>query len=409
MSDELNIDEILKEFQKQKEDRDKGVSPTNPNKEKTPIDFSKPAPKREPKLDGINSDPLGILSDEELVIPDKPRSEEKEQKEREKRDKKRKAEREKKERKPREKKERAPREKKEKTPKEKKSIDKKAIKRLALIVVAIVGVIAIIVGGIFGIRSASENAKSAYLKPYQEKYPDVTFPVGILEKYCEDYAKNPKAVGYITIDDIKLSTIVDTKKNEKKPYAEHCKKGSKAYNNVIYLQDDSLEKFYKDMDSYNNKASGFITYSNLFEEHSYKVVGAFYTNTNSKDDASYIFPYNCVEEQTRDSQNQFLDRLQTRFLYSTSVTITTDDQLLTISSPTDFRNGFRFVVVAVLRDNDQKLVASKKDKVHYPNAIYIENNEPNPYIFSSKWYPEIVYTDSTGQQRTLQKTIDDFR
>ena len=53
--------------------------------------------------------------------------------------------------------------------------------------------------------------------------------------------------------------------------------------------------------------------------------------------------------------------------------------------------------------------AREKSNVHYPQVIYDEKGMDNPYRFASKWYPEIIVTDEQGNERTVQKTIDDYK
>lgn len=275
-------------------------------------------------------------------------------------------------------------------------------------VLAAVAVIAVIIAGIFGAVYAAQQAKVAYLKPYQEKYPQVQFPQGILEKYCDIYGENPDTVGYIKIPGTSVDSAVNSD-SKTYPYAQSCTKGSEKFNYVIYLDDDSLEELYSTADSYNT-SDGYVTYSDLTADYTFKIVGAFYTNTDAKDDNGYVFPYNVTEEMTVDSQNEYISRLQSRFIYSTGIDITRQDKLITISCPTDYRSNFRFVVVGVMRDDAaDKLTATEKDDVRYPQVIYDESKIQNPYKYASDWYPEIVITNSDGTQKTIQKAAEDYQ
>lgn len=367
---EQSIDEILKSFQAQKESRndnsDKLSMPPAPVKsERQMIDFSAPAQEDEKK-------------------PEK-------------------------EKKP--KKERPKREKKPKKEKIKKDIPKKdisgAIKKLLRkinikkiikpLLIAIV-IAAVAAGAVFGIKAAVANSKIAYLKPYQQKYPDVKFPDGILEKYCDAYGKAPNAAGYIKISELDINAPVMPQSKKEYPMAEKNTSGAVQKNYVVYLDDNSLEQYYKDATCYNQLASGFIEYSDFLNDYNFKIVGAFYTNTKAEDDAGYIFPYNVTEEMTEKSTKAFIDRLSSRFIYDTDLTITRADTLLTISCPTDYRDNFRFVVVGVMRDDNEKLVATDKSKIHYPQVIYDESGQTNPYRFASKWYPEIIVRSKTKTQ-----------
>lgn len=290
--------------------------------------------------------------------------------------------------------------------KERKKIN---IKKLAKPIIIAVALTAVIAGAIFGVKFAVTQSRVAYLKPYQQKYPDAQFPQGILEKYCDTFGENEGTVGYIKINELSFESAVIEKKKDIYPMAEEVATGAQQNNFVVYLDNNKLEEYYKDADSYNEKASGFIQYSDLFCDYNFKVIGAFYTNTKADDDAGYIFPYNVTEALTEKSSAAFIDRLQTRFMYDTGVTITRGDRLLTVSCPTDYRKDFRFVVVGVMRDDNEKLTAKNKQMIRYAQVIYDEQGKQNPYRFASKWYPEIVITKDDGTTRTYQQSIKHYK
>lgn len=275
------------------------------------------------------------------------------------------------------------------------------------VLIALAAIIALI-GIIFGIVYAVEQSKGAYLKPYEKKYPDAEFQVGMLEKYCDILGENPDTAGYLEIPDIELKTTVSSD-SKKSPYAEKCTEGAEQFNYVVYLNDNSLENLYSSANAYNN-STGYINYSNLFEDYTFKVAGAFYTNTKAEDDNGYIFPYNVTEKMTVKSANDYASKLTSRFLYDTGINVTRQDTVLTISCPTDYRKNFRFVVVAVLRDDaETKVKANEKDSINYPKVIFDELKKDNPYKFATKWYPEINITDSEGNEKAIQKSIDDYK
>lgn len=273
------------------------------------------------------------------------------------------------------------------------------------VIIALISIIAVILI-VFGIKYAVKQAEGAYLKPYEEKYPDAQFEIGMLEKYCDILGKNPDTVGYIEIPEIELKANVSSNA-ENYPYAEECTEGASQFNYVVYLNDNSLEKFYSSATAYNN-SSGYITYSDLFNDYNFKVVGVFYTNTRAQDDDGYIFPYNVTEKMTVNSAKSYVSALESRFIYSTGVNITRQDTLLTISCPTH-RKNFRFVVIGVMReDTDSKPTATEKSNVYYPQVIYDERKIDKPYIAAPKWYPEIIITDSEGNEKIIKKTLEDY-
>lgn len=283
-------------------------------------------------------------------------------------------------------------------------------KRLLKILILFIVIAAVAIAAVFGIRYSITASKTAYLKPYEKKYPDVEFPVGIMEKYCDIYGENPSVVGYINITENHLSSPVLSSDDGTHPYAEANDEDCEQFNYVVYLTNDSLEKYYSSAEAYNNSATGYISYSDLFNEYRFKVIGAFYTNIDPADDNGYIFPYNVTEQLTNSGYSDYFDRLNSRFLYDVGITLTRQDKLLTISCPTSYRESFRFVVVGVLRNElTEKATASEKSKVHYPQVIYDENGQENPYALSYQWYPEIVIKSDNGKEKTKKQTIEDYK
>lgn len=281
-----------------------------------------------------------------------------------------------------------------------KKIFKALFNRTTLIIV--VG-IALIIGVFFGIRAISSYSETAYLKPYEKKYPDVKFSTGILEKYCDTYGQNPDSAGYIEIPDLNIKTTVAKHGSKTFPEAEACTQGSETANYVVYLEDNKLEKYYKNSASFNS-ASGYVTYTDYYNEYNFMIVGAFYTNTNPSDDNNYAFPYNVTEKMTAKSTSDYISKLESRFVFDTGVDITRGDMLLTLSCPTDYRKDYRFVVIGVARKNtDTRLTATDKEKIHYQQCIYDEMGIENPYKYSTGWYPEIIVND-----KAVQKTAEDY-
>ena len=271
--------------------------------------------------------------------------------------------------------------------------------------IIIVIVIALFFACVFGIGGAIKSSKTAYIHKYEKKYTDVSFPSGIMEKYCDLYGQNPNMAGYITISDIKLKSPVLVKADGKNPYAEASQKGAKTTNFVVYLNDDSLEKYYSSIDAYNHSASGFVSYSDLKQDYNFKIIGAFYINTKESDDNGYIFPYNVTEQQTPSSSLEFFERLHYRFIYNTDVSPTRDDTLITISCPTSYHQDFRFVIVGVARDDNNKLKAMPKNLVRYPQVICNEKGIANNFLGASKWYPQIVISSNGKKNETTTKII----
>lgn len=272
------------------------------------------------------------------------------------------------------------------------------------VILPILAVIIAVAAG-FGIKYAVEYSKTAYLKPYIQKYPDVDFPSGILKKYCDTYGENPNTVGHITISDIGVDMLVD--KSISAPVTE----GAAVSNYVVYLDNNKLEEHYKNAAAY-NRSSKAITYTDWMQDYNFQVLGAFYTNTDEKDDNGYIFPYNVTEKMTFDSTNQYLDRINSRLIYKVAgVEAQRSDTFLTLSCPTDYKEGYRFVVIckAVDEIDTTATATDKAEKDIRKTATEYENVTDNPFRFAGKWYPEIIITNNDGTESTVKKTIDDYK
>lgn len=302
------------------------------------------------------------------------------------------------------KKEKKQKEKKKK--REKKPINKSKIKKALKKILLVIVIICVSVGIVFGVIGIVNAAKTSYLKPYKAKYPDVDFPIGIQEKFCEYYGENPNTAGFIDIADLSYSEYILSDNNGINPVIDRANSRMELdFNTVVYLTSNlvDLEGKYSTKESYLSSDQR-IKYSTLYDDYEFNIIGAFYTNKNPEDDMDYCFPYNLTQEMTDKSFDAYTDRLYHRFLYDTGYMITKDDKLITVCTKSDFMPNFRFIVVGVL-NGEKMTAASNNDNVHYPQAWYDKNNKVNTYRFASKWYPEIYTKD--GESTSCQ-SIEDF-
>lgn len=279
--------------------------------------------------------------------------------------------------------------------------DKKNAKKIIIAAAAVIAAVCIAAGSIGIIR----YNQTAYLKPYQEKYPNTVFPQGIQERFCDYYATNPSTVGYIEIPDCEYRDYVYSNGSSVPVLDSTNKKDSLDFNTVIYFKGTApdLEKAYSTADAFSGSEQK-IKFSTLYEDYEFNVIGAFYTNSSPYDDGGYCFPYNVTKDMTGKSLADYTDRLTHRFLYNTEYNISAKDRLITLAVKSDFMADFRFIVVGVLNADKQVDVTPNK-KVHYPQIWYDVNNQTNPYRFASKWYPVIRFENS---EETSQQSEKDF-
>jgi len=294
--------------------------------------------------------------------------------------------------------------KKEKTPADK-AKQKAVLKKLLLVII----IIAVITGLVFSGIGIAKFAQSAYLRPYKQKYPEVEFPVGIEERFCDYYGENPTTAGYIEIEDCNIKEYILSENNDKNPMLDSVNNQKELdFNTVVYLNgSNSLEKTYSTSKNY-LASTQKINFSTLFEDYTFNVIGAYYTNSKPEDDMGYVFPYNLTKNMTEQSLYSFTDRLYHRFLYNSDYylqnnIITKNSKLITICTKTDFMPDFYFVVVGML-DASKVETATDNQKVHYPQIWYDKNKKENVYRFASKWYPEIIING----EETSQQSANDF-
>ena len=253
------------------------------------------------------------------------------------------------------------------------------------------GIAVLIVAVVFGSVKLINFSRTAYLRPYIEKYK-IEYPEGILEEMCDAYGKDQSVVGKLEISDLSSEKYISSIITDNNLFLENGADFTKDQHfRAIRLarKDADLESIYSTADLF-LKSSQAIKLTTLFDKEEYKVVAAFYTNTRSEDDNGYLFPYNFCGNMDFEA---YEDRIIHRALYDTGYEFSEEDYFLTLSVPSDFMEDFRFVVVCVKADKkgvQKSETATPNEKIHFPQVWYDANGEQNPYIFAGKWYPKAV-------------------
>lgn len=253
-------------------------------------------------------------------------------------------------------------------------------------------------------------AKGAYVHSLEAKY-NVTFPKGVPMAFYDYYGENKTFAGLIEISDNESVTPVYSEPKSGKALFE---KGSDVNADQHYRaaalskSDADLEAMYSTGDGF-LKASQSFTFNTLYgKKEKYQVIAAYIVNTKPEADNGYAFPYNLYGNLTYESYNHYQDTIKCRSLYTTGYKIEYGDYCMTLSVPSDVMPDFRFVIVGVKKDKPQKITEVKENpRIRYPQIYCDREGIRNIYArFSSKWYPEIVTNDQTGD--TVQLTPDDF-
>lgn len=244
----------------------------------------------------------------------------------------------------------------------------------------------------------------------KEEFPNTKFPEGLQLKYARLYATNNEFAGYLEATGIGLSLpVVQTDNDEtylnKNFYGASTKYGcpfvsyvnnieTLDMNTVIYghhMNDKSIFgalDYYKTIDGF--KSAPVITFNTLYENYKWKVIAAFVTNADPKDDNGYVFRYYFNTLSTQDRFSAYLNELAQRSLYDTGVDVLPTDKLLTLSTCSHEFENARFVVVArLVRPGETAEVDTSKATVNksprYPQAYYTAKKLTNPYYGAARW------------------------
>ena len=261
-------------------------------------------------------------------------------------------------------------------------------------VLSIIGIVLVAVGLIFGGIKLYDYSRTAYLKPYIEKY-NIEYPEGILEEMCDAYGQDRTVCGKISIEDSNFTRNISSIINDKNVFLENSGDFNKEqhYRSIRLINKDAdIEGLYSTAELF-LKASQSVKITTLYNKEEYRVVAAFYTNTKPEDDNGYVFPYNYCGDMSKKDFEAYEDRIIHRTLYDTGYELSPDDYYLTVSEPSDFMEDFRFVIVCVKAGKkgfEKSTTATPNEKIHFPQVWYDANEENNPYIFAGKWHPKAV-------------------
>lgn len=132
---------------------------------------------------------------------------------------------------------------------------------------------------------------------------------------------------------------------------------------------------YKQLSFY--KEHPLITFDSVYRLGTYKILGAYITNTNSEHDNGKVFKYTeFIDAENEKEFNEFIDEVKRRSIFDTPVDAEFGDELLTLSTCTYEFKEARFVVVArKVREGEDTAVDTSKavvnDDAYYP-AVYAD-------------------------------------
>ena len=259
-------------------------------------------------------------------------------------------------------------------------------------------------------KSTTMSTEQKWAK-IREEYPNTVFPQNIQLKYAKLYATNNDFVGYLEAKGVNLSLpVVQTNNDdtylEKNFYGQSTKYGCPFVtylnniepldlNTVIFGHHMNDKTIFGALDHYKSidgfKSAPVITFNTLYKNYKWKVIAAFITNAEEKDDNGYVFQYYFTSLSTQERFSAYLNELAQRSLYDTGVDVLPTDKLLTLSTCSHEFEDARFVVVArLVRPGESAEVDTSKVAVNsnprYPQAYYTAKKLTNPFYNASRWY-----------------------
>ena len=187
----------------------------------------------------------------------------------------------------------------------------------------------------------------------------------ILNDYQDMYDKNNDLIGWIKIDDTNINyPVVQCEDNEY--YLSHNFKGKNDANGCIFVDMNchvyprsknlilyghhmksgkmfaNLEKY----DSYdffvNHRTFKFDT---IYEYGEYEVIFVFRDYVHASDDTEFKY-YEFVDVNSETEFNSYMEELKNKSIYNSNVSVSMDDELLTLSTCDYMQADGRFVVMA---------------------------------------------------------------
>lgn len=244
----------------------------------------------------------------------------------------------------------------------------------------------------------------------RNEFPGVIFPVNMQLKYARLYATNTDFVGYLSAEGVNLNLPIVQTSNDKDylnknfygnptkygcPFVTHVNNISPLDMNTIifghHMNDGTvfgaLDK-YKTIDGF--KKAPVITFNTLYNDYKWKVIAAFITNAEEKDDNGYVFKYYFASLSTEERFAAYFNELAKRSLYDTGVDVLPTDKILTLSTCSHEFENARFVVVArLIRPGESENVNIENAVVNsnpkYPQAYYDKKKLKNPFKNDERW------------------------
>ena len=187
----------------------------------------------------------------------------------------------------------------------------------------------------------------------------------ILMDYQDAYKKNEDLVGWIRIEDTHIDyPVVQGSDNEY--YLSHnfngkndangcifvdmnCSIYPRSKNIIVYGHHMKSGKMFANLEKYDSydffSKHRTFTFDTIYEHAEYEVIFVFRDYVHASDDTDFKY-YEFVDVNSETEFNSYMEELKGKSIYNTNVSVTMDDELLTLSTCDYMQANGRFVVMA---------------------------------------------------------------
>lgn len=239
------------------------------------------------------------------------------------------------------------------------------------------------------------------------QYPEIEFPEGMNIKFSELYAMNQHVVGWVSIPNTKINTVLLQADNNTyhlrmniydeysrfgNPYVHYkCSMGRDGLskNTILYGHNANDGLMFHDLTKYMTVEgylnSPVITLDTLYEQTKWKVFAVVLTNCHPSEDNGYVWQYLYPEFNSADHFKRVLSEIDERTIIRTGVDVAENDKILTMYTCCTYQldSGRLAVFARQLREGESEEIDTSRvyynSNARYPQEWYTRKNKVNPY------------------------------
>lgn len=259
-------------------------------------------------------------------------------------------------------------------------------------------------------------------------YPDVSFPEGMNIKFASLYAMNQDVVGWLTIPETNISTVLlqgnvedfylykDIHKQYSRygsPYVDikaEMGKDGLSKNTIIYGHNTHDGLMFHQLTNYMTvegyKKAPVVTLETFYETTKWKIFAVMLTNSTPEADNGFVFRYLYTDFNSESAFMSKINEIYDRSMIHTGVDVLRGDKILTLYTcyQNIFSGGRLAVFARQVRDGESEEVDLSKvyydSTARFPQAYYDKKGLTNPYYSSS--------SSSRPEETTLSQVIEDI-